>query len=628
MPPRQQQTIADYAAIGLAPILIFVMLLSLAQFLMMVIYSGNYPGNLNWTLMFYTMGVTAIARLAIEESRAYANGYMFALGAASLFVMSRFFGGPISSAIVLFVIGYLADRIVHDCTIVDDGVDSSGVGIIDSGRLWLRRTTTRSDDPGSNRSRARTGAQPGRTVLYLALGALPLFGVGQFFLHDDDRVSFAAKTHLAMYLFASLSLLVATSFLNLRRYLRQRHTEMPIQTTIAWLAGGMAMIAVILMLALISPTPGKAVASFELPEFLKTGNTLTASRFGWGDEGAQPSTPGDTPAEATQGDQPPDDVETQSTRTEKGAPPGGKSGERDDGPPGDPSGGDQGSPQKGKGQADSPKKSDQPKTSQSKPSPESPPGSTPESPPESSEQPPSQSGSDSSDKSESQSTADSSEPSETPPSSEASDQPKSENDSDSKNSKSKPSRPDAADSAQEPTTENQSARTETMMNKSQLREGIAGFFKFIVILALIAIVVGYLYFHHQRIIDWINEWFSGRHQDAPAITPIAASPMAPSASTRPFSSFANPVGTAEPQQVVVITFEALQAWGREQGVTRTDDETPNEFVRRLVRQHPPLRNSAIGVVDAYNRIVYGQASAGTNEVRTAQELWDAMRPQL
>jgi len=92
--------------------------------------------------------------------------------------------------------------------------------------------------------------------------------LGQFFLGGDSKSWNLARILLTLYLFSALSLLVVTSFLNLRRYLRQRQTEMPLDATIAWLAGGIVIIGLILMIAYIAPLPGKAVASMKAPEFL------------------------------------------------------------------------------------------------------------------------------------------------------------------------------------------------------------------------------------------------------------------------------------------------------------------------------------------------------------------------
>lgn len=647
------------------------------MFLMMVIYAGSYTGRVNSTLLFYTMGVTAIARMTIEQGRGYSIGYTFALGAASLFVMNRFFGGPISSAVVLFVIGYLADRIAHDCTIIDESVDSSGQGLIDSGRSWFRDQV--STDPVA-KARTKTGSQPGRTVLYLALGALPLFGVGQFFLRGNDEVWFNARKLLAMYLFSSLSLLVVTAFLNLRRYLRQRHTEMPTETTVAWLVGGMAMIAVILLFALVSPMPGRAIASFKTPDFLKNPDGVTASRFGWGSEGAKST----SKADATTSDpdsklKSPEDAPKDSNRTKPGAPAGGKKGQREDGPVGEDPGGKKGKPKEGgegkqseskdqkpggKKQSDkgdeakggkspapkkpgegkapsTPKESAKPKDSSDKKSPND--SSKPhgaKEPGEKSE--PSGKSEPKGDESQS-----SSEPDKPPQDSESkqSTDPKQNAESDQGDKPDQPNSPDESEPADSPDQESKPngevddtassapppeppAPTPPSADWSGWLESLASLFKFIVFVVLLGIVGFYLYQNYQSILAWINEWLGGREVERNSAGKTNSKPVAPSDPPPPFSSFENPIGRTEPQQVIVITFQALEAWAREQGVVRDGNETPSEFARRVAAQFPLLRQSALRIVEAYNRIAYGRATANKNDVQAATEVWDVMRPGL
>ncbi len=156
------------------------MISALANFLVLILYHGGFPQRVAWTLLMFTMGSVAIARIAIEQNRAYSLGYAAALGAATLLVMSQFIGAPLFCALMLIVIAYLADLIVRDCTIIDDEVDASGQGLIDSGRLFVKRRIS-----GNSTSTDQPTHQPGRTVMYLALAALPLFGVGQFLLRGD-----------------------------------------------------------------------------------------------------------------------------------------------------------------------------------------------------------------------------------------------------------------------------------------------------------------------------------------------------------------------------------------------------------------------------------------------------------
>ncbi|MCO8123908.1 DUF4129 domain-containing protein [Stieleria sp. TO1_6] len=284
---------ADYAAVGVGPVLIFLMISSLANFFVMLFYDGNYHDRVFYLILMYTMGAVALARLVIEENRAYSAGYAIGLGAAMLFVMTRFLGNPVFTLGLIVLIGYLADRIVHDCTLIDESVDASGEGLIDRGldeasglpdRVNADRVAEETPLTDKERRRRRSH-QPGRTVFLLALAALPLFGLGQFMLQDSPRVWARAQLMLGLYLFASLSLLVTTSFLNLRRYLRQRDVDMPTNVTVAWLAGGVAMIAALLILAFLAPMPGAALAHISVPKFLTTGEQ-NASSVGWGNEAA------------------------------------------------------------------------------------------------------------------------------------------------------------------------------------------------------------------------------------------------------------------------------------------------------------------------------------------------------
>src|SRR5262249_13801701 len=60
---------------------------------------------------------------------------------------------------------------------------------------------------------------------------------------------------LVLYLAAALSLLETTSFLGLRRYLRQRSVEMPASITFGWIKFGALLAGGVLLVALILPRP-------------------------------------------------------------------------------------------------------------------------------------------------------------------------------------------------------------------------------------------------------------------------------------------------------------------------------------------------------------------------------------
>ncbi|MFK8110803.1 MAG: DUF4129 domain-containing protein [Rubripirellula sp.] len=683
---------ADYAAIAVAPLLIFLMISSLANFLMLILYKGGFPQRISWTLLFFTLGAVGIARVAIEQDRTYSFGYAALLGLASFVAMSRFADSPLFSIFMLCVIAYLADVIVRDCTLIDDSVDASGQGLVDSGRLYLKQQI---QEPGEEGVEAVVASahQPGRTVMYFAFAALPLFGLGQFFLRNDADTWSRAQMLLALYLFSSLSLLVSTSFLGLRRYLRQRDVEMPKDVSIAWLAGGLAIVAAVLMVAWLAPLPGKALATFELPAFLDSPGTTMASRFGWGDEAADKSSP-DAPS--TQADPNANKKETQSTTYKPGAEAGDVGdGNRKDGPKGkqqqkggkksgdSQSGGQQGGQEKQGGkeqskgggqeqksgqqqgaseQSQQGSKSDQQSSqeqatksqqgkTQDKSSSDS--GQQSESSTKQGDSPSSSSKGDSrqpkSDSNEPKS--DSNEPKSDSKqqngdqaaentesqegSSESSDQEQSpgEDSAERRDSPKEGSTEDSAEQSQQQQgalpSEGQSGESEasgpsSMESIANALPGLGSLLKFLIFLALLGIVGGFLWLNRHLISEWWDRLFGGSDESSDlSIEELLESHS--SAPSRTFASFGNPIGKeSDVRRIVVITFQAFEAWTREQGSPRDKDETPSEFARRVAKSVPELNRPAQQVVDAYNRIVYGRGNASESDVAAAKKVWQVM----
>jgi hypothetical protein len=98
-------------------------------------------------------------------------------------------------------------------------------------------------------------------VVWFSLAALPLFGVGQMLLpRGDSEARHAGFMWLFVYVAAALGLLLTTSFLGLRRYLRQRYLTMPGAMALGWIRFGGGMAALVLVGALLLPRPGTTAA--------------------------------------------------------------------------------------------------------------------------------------------------------------------------------------------------------------------------------------------------------------------------------------------------------------------------------------------------------------------------------
>ncbi|MBS0265137.1 MAG: DUF4129 domain-containing protein [Planctomycetes bacterium] len=107
-----------------------------------------------------------------------------------------------------------------------------------------------------------------------------------------------------------------------------------------------------------------------------------------------------------------------------------------------------------------------------------------------------------------------------------------------------------------------------------------------------------------------------------------ANPQAPAAPL-PFSSFDDPFlhGTARrmsPTQLVSYTFEALEAWAREQGIPRGPDQTPLEYASELVRRLPQAGPEIQAATQVYVQVAYNRGKLTEASFKTLEKIWQRM----
>ncbi len=292
---RLRPTTLDAFITGMSPVLIIGMICSLVFFLVIVVYQGQYQQRLMYILGLYTFAIVLVARIAIEQSRAVAFGYTMLLGGATLFVSLKFVafqGGlaPFSLPIVagfLILIGFLADRITFDCTLIDENKEESGVGLLQS--LGVLANPRR--DQARTETKPKKKHNPGIWVLYFAWMAVPLFGLGQLAIPGEDESSRRlASLFLFGYLFFALSLLVVTAFLSMRRYLRKRNVEMQPQLSLVWISSGIVGALALLFLTSLLPLPSGSLGMLDFPIQIESSQNLQPSQYGWGNEGVPTET--------------------------------------------------------------------------------------------------------------------------------------------------------------------------------------------------------------------------------------------------------------------------------------------------------------------------------------------------
>ncbi|QDU20397.1 DUF4129 domain-containing protein [Urbifossiella limnaea] len=296
---RDPPTAADYAVTAASPALVMLMVGSLVFFLVEVLYAGLYSERLLYTLFFFVFGAVLVARIAIQYDAARATVYGLGLGGVTFLALMAYVeypaGTPFQSVRWLVNLGLMlliwwsAHKLTWDCTHIDENRDSSGRGLLSAAGFGDEPAEDEPPAPepaGKKKKKRGHGAfagwvngwratlaarrnrphTPGVWVIYFALAALPLFAIGQSLIPPDDadrrRATFL---QMAVYVGSALGLLVTTSLLGLRRYLRQRKAKPPAALTAGWLGLGAGLIVVFLALGAFLPRPHAEVPWFGLP---------------------------------------------------------------------------------------------------------------------------------------------------------------------------------------------------------------------------------------------------------------------------------------------------------------------------------------------------------------------------
>jgi hypothetical protein len=256
-PRKPQQTAADYMVIALSPALIMALVGSLCFFLVEVFYKGTMGGSARWVLFWFIVAIVLVSRIAIENSSEHAAVYGLALAAAVWLYLARMTPAYVFSMVLLGIVWFCADKLVWDCTLIDDDEDSSGQGLL---QKPAPAATTKPSPKSKPKKKRAASSSPGRWVVYFSLAALPLFGIGQVLMPAGvGSARQRGMEFLVLYMAAALGLLITTSFLGLRRYLRQRYVRMPPSIAFAWLKFGGGIALLIVLGALFLPRPSANV---------------------------------------------------------------------------------------------------------------------------------------------------------------------------------------------------------------------------------------------------------------------------------------------------------------------------------------------------------------------------------
>jgi hypothetical protein len=615
---RSRGTLVDYLVAAIEPALIMIMVGSLMFFLLDLWYAGPFLDRLRWILFWFVLGIVMITRVSMQIGTSLAMAYGVALGGAVALVASVLAGFQPSLIVILGIVWWATHKLTFDCTLLDEDQDS-GVGLLEetgvdpSALAEPIPAPTIPEDPADmdasllphrpwwkkigevESDQARRPHAPGVWLIYFTLASLPLFGLGQWFVPavEEERRGWIFIYFLA-YISSGMGLLQATSFLNLRRYLRQRKLKMPKAMTATWLSTGAILIVGLTFLAAVLPLPGSGLSV--LRGSTAESSDLRASRLamlkdsGVQGEGAQSEGPAASKA--------------------KGPP------ER------------AGKPQ-GRGQTNDPNAAQQ-TSGKGRPGGEKGPGNAQRGAPTGKAAPskggaPGKKGSPAQDQRGDQSKGkDGAE--------------KAADRGQDTDQKSSPDDKNAADQDSEKSSTENRDQTDTPSQASRLPSmsfQAPSWLRGLVMAAAGAALIYALFRHGSGLLNallaLLASLFGGlfiekreKRTKDPATEP--ATPIEP---RRPFASFANPFdsGLAQrlgPNDLVIYSFEALEAWASEHDLARSPHETPTEFVRRLGQARDDLRQDAGRLVGFFVTIVYGQRGFQGEVLPALRQFWLAL----
>ena len=122
-----------------------------------------------------------------------------------------------------------------------------------------------------------------------------------------------------------------------------------------------------------------------------------------------------------------------------------------------------------------------------------------------------------------------------------------------------------------------------------------------------------------------NAWFGNKKAPEELSSPAAVEPP-----PVPFAAFADPFATGDAgrmswPQLVRYTFDALEAWGREQGCPRAPGQTPQEFALALAAIEPQITGQLQSLAASYNQLAYAPRSPTAASPQPLRELWHSLR---
>jgi len=618
-----KKTTIDYMVIAISPILVACMVASLALFLSAVFHPSPFESRINAVIIYYSIATVGIARISIEEGKDRAVLYAIPLAIVTFIAFSIFnpANGPLFYLAPLVHIGIIAitwwsaHKLTWDSTVIFDRDDSSGQGLLQ--KIGLDSDTRDPSDREAkevainkegtwferwqiNRKKPHT---PGVWVVYYSLTALPLFGLGQIFIqvgHQELR-TFCFQLG-CIYVGSGLGLLMTTSFLGLRRYLRHRDVEMPQAMATMWLSVGSIMIVILMISALILPRPGNGPSLKFLTDAFN-GDDYDTSEHAIGNDGFESGPNGNQSSNENS-------VQGGSNAEQSGE---SNQGNKQDQGDGQQSGESNQDDKQGQGDGQQSGESNQGNKQGQRDGQQSGESNQDDKQDQGDDQ---QSGE--SNQGNKQGQGDGQQSGESGKDGEGTGQQQGEDGESSSEQKS-------AQSPQSQSTSN-----------SKTLENLGHFLTLLIWIAAGGALLYFIFKNRRSLLkavsemwhgfwEWLRNLFSGTTKETGPVTTEAFETM--TKRPQPFATFKNPFqGTLNmsPREVIHYSFQALEAWAYEKGIERREDQTPNEFTREVAHNAQTIGTNIEQLGKLYSQEAYAPNSVASSHLPTLQTFWSVL----
>ncbi|MFM8571214.1 MAG: DUF4129 domain-containing protein, partial [Pirellula sp.] len=145
----------------------------------------------------------------------------------------------------------------------------------------------------------------------------------------------------------------------------------------------------------------------------------------------------------------------------------------------------------------------------------------------------------------------------------------------------------------------------------------------IAVLVLTAVVFGLKYFR-----QWLA-WFQQDKVTESEESTNSGGGHAEQSRLFRFSELDDPfkIHRNDPDAIIRSLFQAVLVWGSEHRVAKAEDETPDEYTRRLGRKYSEVAESLVKLGLMVSRLAYAKRSISVTDAQSLYPLWEWMRSE-